>query len=91
MRVLHDFQSRVLMSINAINALRNMVHTSFLYRRPFLFMEKRAIHDLQNKEKYMSLINTQIKPFKAQAYHNGQFITVTDNDLKGKWLSLIHI
>lgn len=48
-------------------------------------MEKRAIHDLQNKEKYMSLINTQIKPFKAQAYHNGQFITVTDNDLKGKW------
>ena len=33
----------------------------------------------------MSLINTQIKPFKAQAYHNGQFITVTDNDLKGKW------
>ena len=33
----------------------------------------------------MSLINTQIKPFKAKAYHNGQFITVTDNDLKGKW------
>ena len=48
-------------------------------------MKKRAIHDLQNKEKYMSLINTQIKPFKAKAYHNGQFITVTDNDLKGKW------
>ncbi len=32
-----------------------------------------------------SLINAQIKPFKAEAYHNGQFITVTDNDLKGKW------
>lgn len=31
MRVLHDFQSRVLMSFNAINALRNMVHTSFFY------------------------------------------------------------
>jgi NADH-dependent peroxiredoxin subunit C len=33
----------------------------------------------------MSLINTQIKPFKATAYHNGKFVTLTDNDLKGKW------
>lgn len=33
----------------------------------------------------MSLINTQIKPFKAQAYHNGKFIEVTDQSLKGKW------
>lgn len=33
----------------------------------------------------MSLINTEIKPFKAQAFKNGQFITVTDADLKGKW------
>lgn len=32
-----------------------------------------------------SLINTEIKPFKTNAYHNGQFITVTDADLKGKW------
>ena len=33
----------------------------------------------------MSLINTEIKPFKAQAYKSGKFITVTDADLKGKW------
>jgi peroxiredoxin (alkyl hydroperoxide reductase subunit C) len=33
----------------------------------------------------MSLINTRIKPFKATAYHNGEFVTVTDADLKGKW------
>ena len=33
----------------------------------------------------MSLINTEIKPFKAQAYKNGQFIEVTDASLKGKW------
>ena len=52
----------------------------------------------------MSLINTQIKPFKAQAYKNGKFIEVTEQSLKGKWaifmfypadftfvLSLIHI
>ena len=33
----------------------------------------------------MSLINTEVKPFKAQAYHNGDFKTVTEADLKGKW------
>src|SRR5690606_1911615 len=33
----------------------------------------------------MSLINTQVKPFKATAYHNGKFIDVSDADLKGKW------
>lgn len=33
----------------------------------------------------MSLINTEVKPFTAQAFHNGDFKTVTDADLKGKW------
>src|SRR3954462_7481009 len=33
----------------------------------------------------MSLINTDVKPFKATAYKNGKFIEVTDADLKGKW------
>ena len=33
----------------------------------------------------MSLINTEVKPFKANAYHNGQFVEVTEADLKGKW------
>ncbi|MCB8888625.1 MULTISPECIES: alkyl hydroperoxide reductase subunit C [Halomonadaceae] len=33
----------------------------------------------------MSLINTEVKPFKATAYHNGEFIDVTDADLKGQW------
>ena len=37
----------------------------------------------------MSLINTQVKPFKAQAYHNGKFITVTEADLKGKWSAVV--
>jgi peroxiredoxin len=32
-----------------------------------------------------ALINTEIKPFKATAYHNGKFVEVTDADLKGKW------
>jgi peroxiredoxin len=33
----------------------------------------------------MSLINTQIKPFKANAYHNGKFIELSEESLKGKW------
>jgi peroxiredoxin (alkyl hydroperoxide reductase subunit C) len=33
----------------------------------------------------MSVINTEIKPFRATAYQNGEFIEVTDADLKGKW------
>ena len=33
----------------------------------------------------MPLINSQLKPFRAQAYHGGKFVTVTDADLKGKW------
>ena len=32
----------------------------------------------------MSLINTEIKPFKATAFHNGKFVPVSDADLKGK-------
>ena len=37
----------------------------------------------------MSLINTQVQPFKANAYRNGEFIQVTDETLKGKWSVLI--
>jgi len=32
-----------------------------------------------------SIINTEIKPFKATAFHNGQFVPVSDADMKGKW------
>jgi NADH-dependent peroxiredoxin subunit C len=37
----------------------------------------------------MNLINTQVQPFKANAFHNGQFIEVTEQSLKGKWSVLI--
>jgi len=33
----------------------------------------------------MSLINTQVKPFKATAYHAGKFVELTEQSLKGKW------
>ena len=32
----------------------------------------------------MSIINTTIQPFKAMAYHNGNFVEVTQDTLKGK-------
>ena len=41
----------------------------------------------------MSLINTQVQPFKTQAFVNrggkGEFIEVSDESLKGKWSVLI--
>jgi peroxiredoxin (alkyl hydroperoxide reductase subunit C) len=37
----------------------------------------------------MSLINTQVQPFKATAFHNGKFVEVSDATLKGKWSVLI--
>lgn len=33
----------------------------------------------------MALINTPIKPFKAQAFKQGKFIEVTEADVQGKW------
>jgi NADH-dependent peroxiredoxin subunit C len=41
----------------------------------------------------MSIINTQVQPFKTTAFVNrsgkGEFITVSDDTLKGKWSVLI--
>ena len=31
------------------------------------------------------IINSRIPEFKVQAFHNGEFITVTDKDTLGKW------
>ena len=33
----------------------------------------------------MSLINTQIAPFQATAYHNGKFVPVSEENFRGKW------
>ena len=33
----------------------------------------------------MALINTEIKPFKATAYKNGEFVEVSNKDIEGKW------
>lgn len=33
----------------------------------------------------MSLLNTQVLPFEAEAFHQGQFVKVTEEDLKGRW------
>ena len=33
----------------------------------------------------MALINTAIKPFKANAFKDGEFVEVSSEDIKGKW------
>jgi peroxiredoxin (alkyl hydroperoxide reductase subunit C) len=33
----------------------------------------------------MSMINKSIPEFTAQAFHNGEFKTITSDDVKGKW------
>jgi NADH-dependent peroxiredoxin subunit C len=33
----------------------------------------------------MSLINTEVKPFQAQAYKDGKFVAVSEANLKGQW------
>ncbi len=33
----------------------------------------------------MSLVNTEVLPFNATAYHQGEFVPVSDADLRGKW------
>ncbi|MFD2616500.1 alkyl hydroperoxide reductase subunit C [Terrilactibacillus laevilacticus] len=33
----------------------------------------------------MSIIGSEVKPFYAKAYKNGEFIDVTEQDLKGQW------
>ena len=33
----------------------------------------------------MAIINTEILPFNATAFRNGEFVEVSDKDLRGKW------
>lgn len=33
----------------------------------------------------MALINTEILPFEATAFHNGEFVQVSDQNLRGTW------
>ena len=33
----------------------------------------------------MSIINSEVKPFKATAFHNGKFVEVSDADLRAAW------
>ena len=32
-----------------------------------------------------TIINTRVPEFKVQAYHNGKFVTVSNEDIQGKW------
>jgi peroxiredoxin len=49
----------------------------------------RSLQFINQGENPMSIINTEVQPFKAQAFHNGKFIEVTEASLKGKWSAVI--
>jgi len=42
-----------------------------------------------NLETLMSLINTPVPAFKTQAFHNGKFVEVSNESMKGKWSVVI--
>ena len=37
----------------------------------------------------MSLIGKKIEDFKVQAYHNGKFVEVSNEDVLGKWANFL--
>jgi NADH-dependent peroxiredoxin subunit C len=37
----------------------------------------------------MSLINTTVQPFSTTAFHNGKFVPVSDQSLRGEWSVLV--
>ena len=37
----------------------------------------------------MSLIGKKVSPFKVDAFHNDQFIEITEKDLEGKWNAFV--
>jgi peroxiredoxin (alkyl hydroperoxide reductase subunit C) len=37
------------------------------------------------KGSLMTLVNTEIKPFTTTAFHDGEFVTMSTDDLKGQW------
>ena len=58
----------------------------FTYLRNFRILSSSNEQSHQYTRKgLMSLINTEIKPFNATAYHKGQFVEVSEQDMKGKW------
>ncbi len=64
--------------IDAINSKHAALHPQFSLSNPsYSFNHPR--------KPTMSLINTTIKPFKATAFHNGKFVELTEQSLKGKW------
>jgi NADH-dependent peroxiredoxin subunit C len=66
-------------SIHAMTRRSNTPSRCKSFARPFP----------QPTELCMSLVNTAVQPFKTQAFHNGKFVEVTEQSLKGKWSVLI--
>ena len=70
-------------AIKVINTSNHEPQHSRLALSPMSFLINPFVQPTLSKA--MSLINTQVQPFKNQAFHNGKFIEVTEASLKGKW------
>jgi peroxiredoxin (alkyl hydroperoxide reductase subunit C) len=55
--------------------------------REIIYTKQNTYINIERKN--MSLINKSIPEFKTQAYHNGKFVEVSNETLKGKWNVLI--
>ena len=50
-----------------------------------LYQKQKQVKSINNKFSMESILISQLPEFSVQAFHNGSFKTVTNNDVKGKW------
>jgi peroxiredoxin (alkyl hydroperoxide reductase subunit C) len=71
-------------SKNPIKIIKTYCFTNFIFVRILASSLKHSHKSFEDE--YMSLINTEVKAFNATAYQNGEFIELSEQNLKGKWL-----
>ncbi len=84
-KMLHSNNS----TIGLIDTINPIVVIEIHYIREIPDAPSSRIKFIKPKGIHMSLINTPVQPFKTQAFHNGKFIEVTEQSLKGKWSVMI--
>ena len=70
-------------SKNPIEIIKTYCFTNFWFVRILASSLKHSHKSFEDE--YMSLINTEVKAFNATAYQNGEFIELSEQNLKGTW------
>jgi NADH-dependent peroxiredoxin subunit C len=73
----------LLVEIDPLECTHSQKHRARIFNQTVVFLTNLKLGG------NMSLVNTTIKPFKAQAFHNGKFVEVTEANLKGKWTAFV--